>query len=154
MQRRSNASVFMERGTRETKEVRVADTVAFGTIEWLDTYVKLFNENPEMQAALKEFTARVAYEFTDRPDLIPKFVVMEEGVIKEYGELADDGEMDYVIKANYEIWKSMTEGDLDPMNALMSGKLKVRGNMAALLKHAEGFKATFDIVQAIPTVFD
>ena len=132
----------------------MADTVAFGTMEWLDTYVKLFNEHPEMGDALKEFSARVAYEFTDRPDLPPKFVFMEEGVIKEHGELTDDSAMDFVIKANYEIWKSMTEGELDPMNALMAGKLKVRGNMAALLKHAEGFKQTFDIVQAIPTVFD
>ncbi len=132
----------------------MADTVAFGTIEWLDTYVKLFNEHPEMSEALKGFTACVAYEFTDRPDLVPKFVVMEEGVIKDYGELTDDISVDFLIKADYEIWKSMTEGELDPMNALMAGKLKVRGNMAALLKHAEGFRATFDIVQAIPTVFD
>lgn len=132
----------------------MADTVAFGTIEWLDTYVRLFNENPDMQEALKGFSARVAYEFTDRPDLVPKFVVMEEGAIKDYGEFTDDSAVDYLIKADYETWKSMTEGELDPMNALMAGKLKVRGNMAALLKHAEGFKATFDIVQAIPTVFD
>ncbi|MBU4174161.1 MAG: SCP2 sterol-binding domain-containing protein [Actinobacteria bacterium] len=132
----------------------MADTVAFGTMEWLDTYVKLFNEHPDMSEALKEFTARVAYEFTDRPDLVPKFVVMEEGVIKDYGELTDDSAVDYMIRADYEIWKIMTEGELDPMNALMAGKLKVRGNMAALLKHAEGFKSTFDIVQAIPTVFD
>jgi putative sterol carrier protein len=48
----------------------------------------------------------------------------------------------------------MTLGELDPMNALMSGKIKVTGNMAAMLKHAEGFKQTFDVVQAIPTVFD
>ena len=32
----------------------------------------------------------------------------------------------------------MTKGELDPMNALMSGKIKVTGNMAAILKHAEG----------------
>ncbi len=132
----------------------MADTVAFGTMEWLDTYVKLFNEHPEMSEALKGFTARVGYEFTDRPDLVPKFAFMENGVIKEHGELTDDSAVDFLIRADYEIWKSMTEGELDPMNALMAGKLKVRGNMAALLKHAEGFKATFDIVQAIPTVFD
>ena len=45
-------------------------------------------------------------------------------------------------------------GELDPMNALMSGKIKVTGNMAALLKHAEGFKQTFEVVEAIPTTFD
>jgi putative sterol carrier protein len=48
----------------------------------------------------------------------------------------------------------MTLGELDPMNALMAGKVKVTGNMAALLKHAEGFKQTFEVVEALPTKFD
>ena len=132
----------------------MADEVAFGSIEWLDTYVKLFNENPIVKEALKDLTAKFAYEFTDRPDIPPKYVALKEGVIEEHGEMTDPGAMDYIIRANYDVWKSMTLGELDPMNALMSGKVKLTGNMAAMLKHAEGFQQTFDIVQAIPTVFD
>jgi putative sterol carrier protein len=139
---------------RGPEEVEVADEVAFGSTEWLDTYVKLFNENPIVKEALKDLTAKVAYEFTDRPDIPPKYVALKEGVIEEHGEMTDPGAMDYIIRANYDVWKSMTLGELDPMNALMSGKIKVTGNMAAMLKHAEGFKQTFDVVQAIPTVFD
>lgn len=132
----------------------MADNVEFGSVDWLNMYVKLFNERPELQEALKDLTARVAYEFTDRPDLAPKFAYIKEGVIEEHGEVTDEGSMDYVIRANYDVWKQMTLGELDPMNALMAGKVKVTGNMAALLKHAEGFKQTFDVVQSIPTVFD
>jgi putative sterol carrier protein len=132
----------------------VADTVAFGSNEWLDAYVKLFNENPKMLDALKDFNAKVGYEFTDRPDIIPKYAHLSEGKILDHGEITEDLAMDFVIKANYETWKVMTLGELDPMNALMAGKVKVQGNMAALLKHAEGFRETFEVVQQIPTTFD
>jgi putative sterol carrier protein len=130
------------------------DEVAFGSMEWLDAYTKLYNERPELQEALKDLSAKVAYEFTDRPDIPPKFVYIKEGVVAEHGEMSDPGEMDYIIRANYDVWKVMTLGELDPMNALMAGKIKVTGNMAALLKHADGFKQTFEVVESIPTTFD
>lgn len=132
----------------------MADEVAFGTLEWLDEYAKLYNENEVAKEALKDLSAKVGYEFTDRPDIKPKYAFIKEGVIAEHGEITDPGEMDYIIKANYDVWKAMTLGELDPMNALMSGKVKIQGNMAALLKHADGFKQTFDVVQSIPTAFD
>ena len=132
----------------------MADEVAFGSMEWLEEYARIYNGNPAVQEALKDLTARVAYEFTDRPDIPPKYVFLENGVIAEHGEMTDPGTMDYIIRANYETWKVMTLGELDPMNALMAGKVKVTGNMAALLKHAEGFKQTFDVVESIPTTFD
>ncbi|HEY5527646.1 MAG TPA: SCP2 sterol-binding domain-containing protein [Candidatus Anoxymicrobiaceae bacterium] len=132
----------------------MADEVAFGSKEWLDAYVTMYNSRPELQEALKDLCAKVAYEFSDRPDIAPKYVYIDCGVVKEYGEVGDGGEMEYIIRANYDIWKAMTLGELDPMNALMAGKVKVTGNMAALLKHAEGFKQTFEVVEAIPTTFD
>ena len=132
----------------------MADTVLFGSDEWLNAYVELFNKNTTVRDALKDLTARVAYEFTDRPDITPKYVFICGGAIDEHGAVTDIGDMDYVIKANYAIWKSMTEGETDPMNALMSGRVKVTGNMAALLKHADGLQGTFEVVEAIPTVFD
>jgi putative sterol carrier protein len=132
----------------------MADEVAFGSKEWLDAYVKMYNSRPELQEALKDLTAKVAYEFSDRPDIPPKYVHIDKGVVTDYGEVDDESSMEYVIRANYDIWKSMTLGELDPMNALMAGKVKVTGNMAALLKHAEGFKQTFEVVEALPTTFD
>jgi len=136
------------------EEENMADEVAFGSTEWLDAYAKLYNSKPDLQAALKDLTAKVAYEFTDRPDIPPKFVYIKDGVIEEYGVVDDINDNEYIIRANYDIWKTMTLGELDPMNALMAGKVKVTGNMAALLKHAEGFKQTFEVVEAIPTTFD
>jgi putative sterol carrier protein len=126
----------------------------FGSIEWLNAYVELFNQNTAVREALKGLTARVAYEFTDRPDITPKYVFINAGAIDEHGPVTDLDAMDYVIKANYDIWRSMTLGELDPMKTLMSGKLKVTGNMAAILKHAEGLQGTFEVVEAIPTTFD
>jgi len=81
-------------------------------------------------------------------------VKIEWGKITEHGECKDIEAVDYVIRANYETWKQMTLGELDPMNAVMGGKVKVRGNRAALLKHADGFRQTFEVVESINTTFD
>src|SRR5450759_4232565 len=130
------------------------DEVAFGSMEWLDAYTKMYNERPEIQESLKDLTAHVAYEFTDRPDIPPKYVYIKEGVVAENGVMSYPGSMVYIIRANYSVWKLMTLFELDPMNALMAGKIKVTGNMAALLKHADGFKQTFEVVEAMPTTYD
>lgn len=132
----------------------MGEEFAFGSMEWLDSYVKLFNEHPDLEQALSGLTAKVVYEFSDRPDIKPKYTVIKNGTVVDHGEVSGDDGPDYVVKADYGVWKAMTVGELDPMNAVMSGKARVEGNMAALLKHVEGFKQTFDVVQQVPTVFD
>lgn len=136
------------------EEERMVDEVAFGSSEWLDRYVEIYNGSPDVQVALKDLTAKVAFQFVDRPDIPAKYFSIAAGVIDDHGEVTDEGAMDFIIRANYEVWKAMTLNELDPMNALMSNKIKITGNMAALLKHADGFKQTFEVVERIPTTFD
>jgi len=130
------------------------EKVKFGSEEWLDRYVQLWEQNQELIDFLKDFNARIAYKYLDRPDITPKYVRLENGHIVEYGPVTDEKEMDYVLIANYDVWKALAFGELDPVKALMNRKMRVTGNLSALMKVAPGFALTLNIVQSIPTDFD
>ncbi len=130
------------------------DKVKFGSDEWLDAYVKLWEANEELVNFLKEFNATIAYKYLDRPDIAPKYVRLENGHIAEYGPMPDEKDMDYVLIANYDVWKSLAFGELDPVKAIMNRKMRVTGNLSAMMKVAPGFSLTLSIVQSIPTDFD
>lgn len=46
----------------------------------------------------------------------------------------EDGAADATIAVDFEDFKSLAEGKLDPMMAYMSGKLKVMGDMGVAMK--------------------
>ncbi len=130
------------------------DKVKFGSDEWLDAYVKLWEANDELIEFLKEFNATIAYKYLDRPDIAPKYVRLENGHIVEYGPMPEEKDMSYVLIANYDVWKALAFGELDPVKALMNRKMRVTGNLSAIMKVAPGFALTLNIVQSIPTDFD
>jgi putative sterol carrier protein len=130
------------------------DKVKFGSDEWLDAYAKLWEANDELVEFLKEFNATIAYKYLDRPDIAPKYVRLEKGHIVEYGPMPEEKDMDYVLIANYDVWKALAFGELDPVKALMNRKMRVTGNLSAIMKVAPGFALTLSIVQSIPTDFD
>ena len=59
-----------------------------------------------------------------------------------------------MLIANYDVWKSLAFGELDPVKAIMNRKMRVTGNLSAMMKVAPGFSLTLSIVQSIPTDFD
>lgn len=46
----------------------------------------------------------------------------------------DDGAADATVQVDFEDFKNIAQGTLDPMMAFMSGKLKVTGDMAVAMK--------------------
>ena len=67
---------------------------------------------------------------------VVKFVMTGEGAIMldAAGVRAADEAADVTLTAEAEVFQAMLQGDLSPMNAFMSGKLKVEGEMALAMK--------------------
>jgi len=53
---------------------------------------------------------------------------------------ADKIAVEYTYEANYETWLQILKGDLDPVRGLLSGKAKIVGNMAKVLKATDAAK--------------
>jgi putative sterol carrier protein len=59
----------------------------------------------------------------------------------------------YVISATYRRWKDVVLGDLDPVRAMMQGKLRVRGDLPTILRYVQAAHELVALCGEVPTRF-
>jgi putative sterol carrier protein len=59
----------------------------------------------------------------------------------------------FVIKAEYERWKQVLKGELDPLKGMIQGKIQVKGDLFTLLKYTKAAKDLIDCTAKIATRF-
>jgi putative sterol carrier protein len=68
--------------------------------------------------------------------------------VKELGS-ADAEQSDFVLSAAPEVWRGIFEQTINPTNALVKGQIKVKGKIAALLRHMTAFSYIIDAMTKI-----
>ena len=71
-------------------------------------------------------------------DFGPEGVVLIDGAAGHVGE--EDAAAETVIKVGWQDWLALSEGDLDPMRAYMSGRLRVEGDLSVAMELGSIFK--------------
>jgi putative sterol carrier protein len=59
----------------------------------------------------------------------------------------------YVIRAPYSRWKEVVRGDLDPVKGMMQGKLKLRGDLAMIVRYVRAANELVNLTTQVPTEF-
>ena len=77
---------------------------------------------------------------------------IEDGKIVEL--FPDEREATFRVSAPYGVWVDVLRGVLGANKALMTRKLKVKGNFMKLLKYSDGVLRWVDILRTIPTEFE
>ena len=62
-------------------------------------------------------------------------------------------EADFVISATFRRWKDVVRGELDPVRAMMQGKLRVRGDLPKILRYVQAANELVAICGTVPTRF-
>jgi len=63
-------------------------------------------------------------------------------------------EADYVLEADYTLWRDLALGKADPVASLLSGKIKVRrGNILMLIRYSSAATRMAGIISRVPTRF-
>ena len=59
----------------------------------------------------------------------------------------------YILSAPYSTWRKVIEGKLDPIQGMMTKKLKIQGNMMQIMRYPKAAKEIVSCCSRIPTQF-
>ena len=57
---------------------------------------------------------------------------------------------DYVITGSYSRWKRVAQKDLDPIKAIMTGQLKLKGNFPTLVRYTKASQELVNCTTRVP----
>ena len=133
----------------------------FPSEPWLRALVAEVNRHPDLGAALSGLGADLAAVVEpDPPALRSSFAAygrQERGRIATWRVLPDPDEIwelepAYVVRATYGVWKALLRGD-DPVRAALGGRVKVEGDLQALVRRAQ-YRSILDAaLAAVATEF-
>ncbi|MCX8200806.1 MAG: SCP2 sterol-binding domain-containing protein [Candidatus Caldarchaeum sp.] len=139
----------------------------FGSREWFEQFVEALNEDPEYRAASADWEDPVTVFVTDLPPPVREFVESDRvGVwfdlyhgkcrAFEFVRKADEKPASITIYGSYENIKKVALGTLSPTVAVLTGHVKVEGNLAKFLFNPAALSvasAFVNAVKKVPTIF-
>ncbi len=120
-------------------------SVRFASREWIDAVVAALNAQPDLPAALQGLGRDAALVVEADPPAWPRTVAawgeQRAGRIARWRLLADEDELlelepAYVIRVPYRVLRTLV-GGADPVEAALSGRVKVQGDLEALVSRAQ-----------------
>ena len=121
-------------------------TSKFPSSQWLEEFHNNLNRDPQYARIAQNWEGDINLVI-EPDDAFPDRVILyfdlwhgeSRGVT--YHEDGDAGEADFIVSAPFTNWLRILKGELNPVQAMATMKLKVRGNMAYIMRN-------------VPTVID
>jgi putative sterol carrier protein len=66
---------------------------------------------------------------------------------------ADEVDAPFVLRGSYANWKALMADGLDPVMAIVRGRLRLTGSLATIIRHVNAARALVDCARAVPTTF-
>jgi putative sterol carrier protein len=132
----------------------------FPSEEWVTRYRDLINGSPAYREAAATWEGDIAFFMEAEPDRgVPEDLVAwldlwhgecrgARMITREEAEAAA-----YGIRAPYSRWREVVLGELEPVKAMVQGKLKLRGDLAAIVRHVRAAQELVRLTTLVPTEF-
>lgn len=116
----------------------------FASREWIEAVVSAVNAQADLPRALAGLPGDAAFvveaEKPDFPRTLAVHAEQRQGRVSRWRILQDEDDIlelepAYVIRARYGTWKALLLGG-DPVKAAMSGRMRVEGDLEALVRRS------------------
>ncbi len=131
----------------------------FGSREWLAALVAALDAHPALPEALRGLGRDVAVVVEADGPAFPRTVAVhaeqERGAVSRWRVLDDEDEIlelepAYVVRAPYRVIRSLVQG-ADPVQAALTGRVRVEGDLEALVRRANYRYVVEAALRAVPT---
>lgn len=130
------------------------------TQAWLEAWKEKIAASAEYRQIAKTWEGSVSIIVNADPDRgIPEpiylFTDYWHGEVRDF-LVCDEAEArsaNFVMSGDYLRWKQVARRELDPTKALMQGKLKLKGNLAYIVRHVRTVKKVIDLLCEVETLW-
>ena len=130
----------------------------FGTMDWANAFMAAINASKAYEDAAQTWEGDF-YFIINTDGSLPQAVVLYmdlwHGKCREAFEVADESVKNPVFRmsAPPATWKKVLTKKLDPIQGLMTGQLKLKGNMAMVMKSVKAAKELVEACTRVETEF-
>ncbi|MGC8543338.1 MAG: SCP2 sterol-binding domain-containing protein [Vulcanisaeta sp.] len=146
----------------------------FPSPQWAEAFCKALNENQEYREAAKDWIWDVVFIAANVPSAVINAVAQLMGLTNvtsnagamkfrlrngtcqgsEFYIDASKADADYVLEADYTLWKDLIQGKVDPVAAILSRKIRVKkGSFLTLIQFSSAAIKMTNTAMKVPTKF-
>jgi putative sterol carrier protein len=133
--------------------------IVFPSREWVNRYCSELTNSEDYNKAGKGWKDPILFKVNEEAGLqfeVSRFILkLMDGKCTsvEFPLNESQAIAPFIIEASYDNWKKVIEGKINPTQAMLTGQLKVKGNMALLLRYSTAAIAMVKAAQRVPTQF-
>ncbi len=128
----------------------------FSSDAWIKELSRRLNESESYERAAKDwegdflFVVEPDEEFDDTAYL---YLGLYHGKSPDAAvvDSEDARETEFVIRAPYGVWRNVVEGKLDPIQGMMTKRLKLSGNMMKVMRYPKAAQELVACCAEVPT---
>ncbi len=130
------------------------------TQEWMDAFQQKVASSKEYKEIAKSWEGSVSMVINPDPSRsVPNTVYLFtdywHGDVKDFHicDKAKAESANFIMTGDYVRWKQIARKELDPTKALMQGKLKLKGNLAYIVRHVRTINKVVDLFGEVDTAW-
>ena len=132
--------------------------IRFPSDEWIKELSNQLNASETYEKAAKDWEGDfifVAEPDDTYDDTAYLFLSLFHGKSPDAAMVAseDEREAEFVIRAPFSAWRRVIEGKLDPIQGMMTRKLKLEGNMMKIMRYPKAAQEIVACCALVPTDF-
>jgi putative sterol carrier protein len=130
----------------------------FFSDEWIKDYMKAINESKEYEEAAKDWEGDFLFVVEPDGELdkpLYGYIDLYHGKAREAYAVDDPSKVKaaYEFRGKFSDWKKLLAGEIDPIKGLVTGKFKLKGNMAMVMRYAKAAQILVELTKKIETEF-
>ncbi len=135
--------------------------IDFPSAEWTKAYMDVLNADPGYKVAGAPWTAgALTFVVKAEPTVglnedVAFILDVHQGVCRDarIASMEEGAKQPFVITGSYAQWKSVIRKELDPVKAMMQGKLKLKGNLPMIVRNVKAAQSLVENASKVDTRF-